>query len=257
MVDFAIMKKYTPLFKELIKRDLKIKYRRSFLGYVWSLMNPLLMMWILTIVFSYVFRFDIANYPLYLITGQIVFNFFSESTTAAMSSIINNAGLLKKVYLPKMVFPLASVASSFINMIFSLSAIFIVMLATKAKLTVVLALLPVAMLVLFIFSLGISLMISALAVFFRDLFHLYSVLLTAMSFATPIFYPANIIPADLQYILQYNPLFYMVSLFREIIIYGIPPTLDELGICLLIGLLSVVLGLAMFIKLQNRFVMYI
>lgn len=257
MVDFAIMKKYAPLFKELIKRDLKIKYRRSFLGYVWSLMNPLLMMWILTIVFSYVFRFDIANYPLYLITGQIVFNFFSESTTAAMSSIISNAGLLKKVYLPKMVFPLASVASSFINMIFSLSAIFIVMLATKAKLTVVLALLPVAMLVLFIFSLGISLMISALAVFFRDLFHLYGVLLTAMSFATPIFYPANIIPADLQYILQYNPLFYMVSLFREIIIYGIPPALDELGICLLIGLLSVVLGLAMFIKLQSKFVMYI
>lgn len=257
IINFAMMRRYTPLFKELIKRDLKIKYRRSFLGYVWSLMNPLLMMWILTIVFSYVFRFDIANYPLYLITGQIVFNFFSESTSIAMSSIINNAGLLKKVYLPKAVFPIASVASSFINMVFSLSAIFIVMLATQVKFSAVLILLPVAMLVLFVFSLGISLIVSALTVFFRDLFHLYSVLLTAVSFATPIFYPANIIPADLQYILQYNPLYYMVSMFREIILYGTVPAMDEIGICILISLAFVLIGLMLFMKLQNKFVMYI
>lgn len=199
--DFRVAKRYIPLLSELIKRDLKIKYRRSFLGYLWSLMNPLLMMWILTLVFSYVFRFDIANYPLYLITGQIVFNFFSESTTIAMSSIINNAALLKKVYLPKVVFPLASIASSFVNMLFSLTAIFIVMLATDVRFSSTLIILPIGLLLLFVFSVGVGLVVSALAVYFRDLFHLYSVLLTALSFATPIFYPVNIIPEDLQYIL--------------------------------------------------------
>lgn len=222
--DFRVAKRYIPLLSELIKRDLKIKYRRSFLGYLWSLMNPLLMMWILTLVFSYVFRFDIANYPLYLITGQIVFNFFSESTTIAMSSIINNAALLKKVYLPKVVFPLASIASSFVNMLFSLTAIFIVMLATDVRFSSTLIILPIGLLLLFVFSVGVGLVVSALAVYFRDLFHLYSVLLTALSFATPIFYPVNIIPEDLQYILEYNPLYYMVNFFRQIIFYDTVPS---------------------------------
>ena len=229
--DFRVAKRYIPLLSELIKRDLKIKYRRSFLGYLWSLMNPLLMMWILTLVFSYVFRFDIANYPLYLITGQIVFNFFSESTTIAMSSIINNTALLKKVYLPKVVFPLASIASSFVNMLFSLTAIFIVMLATDVRFSSTLIILPIGLLLLFVFSVGVGLVVSALAVYFRDLFHLYSVLLTVLSFATPIFYPVNIIPEDLQYILQYNPLYYMVSFFRQIILYDTVPSACEISIC--------------------------
>lgn len=255
--DFRVAKRYIPLLSELIKRDLKIKYRRSFLGYLWSLMNPLLMMWILTLVFSYVFRFDIANYPLYLITGQIVFNFFSESTTIAMSSIINNAALLKKVYLPKVVFPLASIASSFVNMLFSLTAIFIVMLATDVKFSSTLIFLPIGLLLLFVFSVGVGLVVSALAVYFRDLFHLYSVLLTALSFATPIFYPVNIIPEDLQYILEYNPLYYMVSFFRQIILYDTVPSACEISICVFISLAAFTIGLIIFKKMQNQFVMYI
>ncbi|WP_288947442.1 ABC transporter permease [uncultured Megasphaera sp.] len=133
--DISQLHKYIPLLRELVVRDLKIKYRRSFLGYLWSLMNPLLMMWILTIVFSYVFRFDIPNYPLYLIIGQVVFSFVSESTTAAMYSIIGNAALLKKVYVPKPIFPLAQVMSSFVTMLFSMVAIFIVMIVTGVALT--------------------------------------------------------------------------------------------------------------------------
>ena len=255
--DFRVAKRYIPLLSELIKRDLKIKYRRSFLGYLWSLMNPLLMMWILTLVFSYVFRFDIANYPLYLITGQIVFNFFSESTTIAMSSVINNAALLKKVYLPKVVFPLASIASSFVNMLFSLTAIFIVMLATDVKFSSTLIFLPIGLLLLFVFSVGVGLVVSALAVYFRDLFHLYSVLLTALSFATPIFYPVIIIPEDLQYILEYNPLYYMVSFFRQIILYDTVPSACEISICTFISLAAFTIGLIIFKKMQNQFVMYI
>lgn len=254
---WQLIHKYIPLLQQLVLSDLKIKYRRSVLGYLWSLMNPLLMMWILTIIFSYVFRFDIPNYPLYLITGQIVFGFFSESTTVAMSAVLNNAGLLKKVYLPKVVFPLASVISSFINMLFSLAAIFIVMLATDVALKPTLLLLPLGLIILFFFSMGVGLALSALTVYFRDMFHLYGVLTTAWSFATPIFYPISIIPENLRYILFYNPLYYFLEFFRNIILYDTVPAMSEIMLCSLISLTSLILGGAVFRKLQNKFVMYI
>lgn len=256
-VDWKIIRKYLPLLQQLVLRDLKIKYRRSFLGYLWSLMNPLLMMWILTMIFSYVFRFDIPNYPLYLITGQIVFGFFSESTTVAMSAVLSNAGLLKKVYLPKFVFPLASVISSFVNMLFSLVAIFIVMIATDVSLQPTLLLLPLGLAILFVFSLGIGLALSSLSVYFRDMFHLYGVLTTAWSFATPIFYPVNIIPEDLRYILYYNPLYYILDFFRKIILYDTVPDCSDIMLCSAISCISLVAGISIFRKLQNKFVMYI
>lgn len=109
---------YIWLLEELVKRDLKIKYRRSVLGYVWSVLNPLLMMVVLTIVFSNLFKFDIPNYPLYLLCGQLIFNFFSDATTQAMNSILMGASLIKKVYLPKYIFPVARVLSSFVMMVF-------------------------------------------------------------------------------------------------------------------------------------------
>ena len=256
-VDWKIIRKYIPLLQQLVLRDLKIKYRRSFLGDLWSLMNPLLMMWILTMIFSYVFRFDIPNYPLYLITGQIVFGFFSESTTVAMSAVLSNAGLLKKVYLTKFVFPLASVISSFINMLFSLVAIFIVMVATDVSLQPTLLLLPLGLVILFVFSVGIGLALSSLSVYFRDMFHLYGVLTTAWSFATPIFYPVNIIPEDLRYILYYNPLYYILDFFRKIILYDTVPDGSDIMLCIAISCISLVVGISIFRKLQNKFVMYI
>ena len=120
----TILYNYIPLLKELVLRDLRIKYRKSFFGYLWSLMNPLMMMCILTIVFSQVFRFDLPNYSLYLIIGQVVFNFVSEATTSAMYGIVGNAALLKKVYVPKLIFPLSRVLSSFVTLLFSMVAIF-------------------------------------------------------------------------------------------------------------------------------------
>lgn len=255
--DISQLHKYIPLLRELVVRDLKIKYRRSFLGYLWSLMNPLLMMWILTIVFSYVFRFDIPNYPLYLIIGQVVFNFVSESTTASMYSIVGNAALLKKVYVPKPIFPLARVASSFVTMLFSMVAIFIVMIATNVSLTPTLLLLPVPLFFLFIFSLGVSLIVSAVAVYLRDMFHLYSVFTTAWSFFTPIFYPISIVPDDFRWMLFWNPLFYIVSYFREIILNDTVPTLDSTVVCFELSIGTLILGMLIFKKLQNKFLLYV
>ena len=124
---------YRELLQELIKRDLRVKYRKSVLGYLWSLLNPLLMMMVVSTVFSYVFRFDIENYPVYLITGQTLFNFFQEATNMAMTSITNSASLIKKVYLPKQVFPVSRILSSFVTFLFSLLAIVIIMILTRVK----------------------------------------------------------------------------------------------------------------------------
>ncbi|MEG2174395.1 MAG: ABC transporter permease, partial [Oscillospiraceae bacterium] len=127
--------KYRTLLQRLVQRDLKVKYRRSILGYLWSLLNPLLMMVVMSVVFSFMFRFDIPNYPIYLITGQIMFTFFSESTTMAMNSIIGNAALMKKVYVPKYIFPVSRVLSCFVTLLFSLVAVVIVMVVTQTPVT--------------------------------------------------------------------------------------------------------------------------
>lgn len=126
---------YKDLFHELVSKDIKLKYRRSFLGYIWSILNPLLIMCIMVLVFSHMFRFDIANYPVYLIIGQTIFNFFSEATNKSMWAILGNASLLKKVYVPKYVFTLSTVTSSCVNMLFSLGAMLIVFIFCHVMIT--------------------------------------------------------------------------------------------------------------------------
>ncbi|MDY6232686.1 ABC transporter permease, partial [Peptostreptococcus porci] len=126
--------KFQPLLRELVSRDIKIKYRRSVLGVLWTLLNPLCMMIVLSLVFSNIFKFRVENFPLYLLSGQIIFNFFSDATTSAMSAVINNAALIKKVYMPKYLFVISRVFSSFINLLASFTALLVVMIATRAEL---------------------------------------------------------------------------------------------------------------------------
>jgi ABC-type polysaccharide/polyol phosphate export permease len=249
--------RYRFLLKELVVRDLRIKYRRSFLGYLWSLMNPLLMMCILTLVFSYVFRFDIPNYPLYLISGQIVFNFVAESTTAAMTSIVDNATLLKKIYVPQVIFPLARTASSFTTMLFSMVAVFIVMVFTHIPLRYTLLFLPIPMIFLFIFALGIGLAIAAFTVYFRDMLHLYGVFISAWSFLTPVLYPLSAVPDEVKNILLWNPLYYIVDYFRQIILYDTIPSFFTTMVCFEISIVTLLFGLLIFKKLQKSFLLYI
>ena len=126
------LKKYQPLIHELVSRDLKVKYRRSFLGYIWSILNPLLMMLLQSIIFSYMFRNDIPNFPLYLICGNTLFTFFNETTSMGLTSVIQNAPLIKKVYIPKFIFPVSQAVSRFVTMLFSFGAVLLVMIFTRA-----------------------------------------------------------------------------------------------------------------------------
>ena len=150
--------KYRPLIRELVTRDLKVKYRRSFLGYVWSILNPLLMMLLQTLVFSYMFRFQIENFPLYLICGNTLFNFFNESTNMGMGSVLGNSSLIKKVYVPKFIFPISRVVSSFVNLLFSLAAIILVMLITRSPFHLTILLVWAPLVLLFLFTCGIALL---------------------------------------------------------------------------------------------------
>lgn len=249
--------RYKPLLDELIIRDLKLKYRRSFLGYVWSLLNPLLMMAVMSMVFSYMFRFDIPNYPLYLICGQTLWSFFNESTSVAMHSVIANSSLIRKVYIPKYIFPVSRVVSSFVTMSFSLVAILIVMVFTGVRVTPSVLLFPYPLITMLVFCAGLGMALSALAVYFRDIVHLYSVLTLIWMYVTPIFYPITALPEMVAKLLQLNPIYHYISFFRELVLYGTIPALGSWLWCAGFALASGVLGMWIFRKLQKNFILYV
>ena len=171
-------KKYKPLLFELVSRDLKTKYRRSVLGVLWTVLNPLGMMLVMTVVFSTVFRQNIENFPVYLMCGQLVFNFFNEASNMAMTSILGNGSLIKKVYVPKYLFPLSRVCSSLVNMLTSFIALIIVIIVTRTPVTwtIITAVFPVLYVSMFAF--GVGLVLATAVVTFRDLQHLYAVVIT-------------------------------------------------------------------------------
>lgn len=254
---FVMMKKHKPLINELIIRDLKVKYRRSFLGYLWSLLNPLLMMMVMTIVFSYMFRYDIPNYPLYLITGQTLWGFFNESTNMAMYSVLQNGSLIKKVYISKYIFPISRILSSFVTMSFSLVAIIIVMIFTHAPFHWTILLFPIPLFLLLIFSMGVGLVLSSLSVYFRDITHLYSVITMAWMYCTPIFYPLEALPEAVSKSIVFNPMYNYITFFRELVLYGTIPGINMWISCVICSAVALTLGLLVFRKLQRNFILYI
>ena len=249
--------KYKPLIYELLIRDLKVKYRRSFLGYLWSLLNPLLMMLVMTFVFSNVFRFDIPNYPVYLICGQTLFSFFSESTNMAMNSILGNAALIKKIYIPKFIFPISRIFSSFVTLSFSLVAILIVMLFTGAQLYATIFLIVVPLFFLFLFCCGVGMILAALAVYFRDVMHLYGVITTAWMYATPIFYPLESVGSAAQAIIKLNPLYHYINVFRNLVLFGNIPGINAWIGCIASSVVAIVVGLLLFNKMQKNFILHL
>lgn len=249
--------KFRPLLNELISRDIKIKYRKSVLGVLWTLLNPLLMMIVLSVVFSNLFRFDIENFPLYLLSGQIIFNFYNDATSTAMSAIVGNAALIKKVYVPKYLFVISRVFSSFINLMASFTALMLVMVATRAELhwSVILSVIPLALLMLL--SLGIGLILAALTVKFRDIMHLYSVFTTVLLYLTPVIYPMSILPEWLEKVVLLNPLTNILTMFRDVMINGLIFDVWSLVIAIVETAFFLALGLYVFYKNQDQFILNI
>lgn len=250
-------KKFQPLLTELIARDIKIKYRKSVLGVLWTLLNPLFMMIILSIVFSNLFKFDIEYFPVYLLSGQLIFNFYSESTNASMSAIMDNGPLIKKIYVPKYLFVLSRVASSTINLLASFTALLCVMLAMRVDLHYMVLLSPIPLFFLIIFSLGVGLILSAITVKFRDVMHLYSVFVTALMYLTPVIYPMSILPEWLEPIVNLNPITNILQMFRNVMIYNTLPGISSILIAIIESAIMLSLGLYVFYKNQDEFILNI
>lgn len=247
--------KFEPLLTELVSRDIKIKYRRSVLGVLWTVLNPLCMMVILSIVFSNIFKFDIENFPLYILSGQVIFNFFSDATTSSMTSILFNASLIKKVYVPKYLFVLARIVSSFINLVASLCALLVMMVASRAELhwEIILSVIPLTMVVGF--SLGIGLILASLTVKFRDIMHLYAVFTTGLMYLTPVIYPISILPETIKKLVMLNPLTNYLTMFRDVMFNHMIPGIGEMTIGLIEMILALVVGLWVFYKKQDEFIL--
>jgi len=249
--------KFIPLLRELVVRDIKVRYRHSVLGLVWTVLNPLLMMVVITVVFSTLFRQNIPNFPIYYLSGSLLFSFNSESTTTALNSIISNASLIKKVYIPKYLFPFSNILSGLVNLGFSLIAMVIVMIVTGAPFHVTLLLIPIPIFYTFLFAAGLGIMLSALTVYFRDIAHFYSVFILAWTYLTPVFYPVEILNDTMLNVMRLNPMYHYISYMRDLVLYGTFPSMKENLLCLLIGIAAVAIGLAVFYRKQDHFVLFV
>lgn len=250
--------KYKFLLYQLVSRDIKTKYRKSVLGVFWSFLEPLLTMIVLTVIFSTLFRgFGVENYPVYLLTGRLIFNFFSGGSKAAMLSIRGNAGILKTVYVPKYIYSLSAVLSNFVTFLLSLVVLFLVMAVTNVPFTIYIIFTSLPILALLFFTIGVGLILATVNVFFRDLEHLYGVFLTLLMYATPIFYPPQIVPANFRFIQDYNPLFAVIECCRSVFLYGELYDPHQLIFALISAAITMIVGLALFYKYQDKFILHI
>ena len=246
------------VLRSLVSKDFKLKYRRSVLGILWSLLNPLLMMIVMAAVFSYMFRFQIEHFPVYLILGTIMFDYVNRSTTGAMSSILDSQALIKKIRIEKIIFPLEKVVFELVNFGLAFIAALAVMLFFQVYPSVhAIWGLPFIVVVVTIFSVGLSLLISALSVFFRDVMHLWGVLMTAWTYMTPLFYPYEMLEGWMQAIMQFNPMYHFILFFRDIMMWNANPGGKETLICLGMALITFVVGFIVFRKTESKFILYI
>lgn len=254
------------ILKQLVTKDFKIKYRRSVLGVAWSVLNPLLMMIVMSIVFSTIFAQGRNGsvtpelYPLYLIVGNITFSVMSESTNQALMSIIWASSLLKKVKVHRWVFPVQKVLFSLVNFSFSLVAVALVMLFFRVVPTWHLILLPVCLLLLMCFCMGLGMMLSALAVFFRDVMHLWTVVITAWMYLTPIFWTTDYISQMahwIQVLVVVNPMYNYLQFMRDIFLFNTVPSALTFGLCVAWAILALAIGYTVFHKTEHKFILYI
>lgn len=249
---------YKELIRQLVLKDIKLKYRRSYLGYIWSILNPLLMMMVLVIVFSNLFNHQIPNFSVYLISGQVIFAFLSEATSASVVSITNNAALLKKTYVPKYIFTISRVTSSLVNLLFSLVALILVLVFTKTTVTWNVFWAPLILLQVYVFALGVGLILASTAVFFRDIQYLWSVFISIWMYLSPIIYPVSIIPEEyMWWYTNINPMYMYIQQFREVVMYGNSLPLELFSQGIIYSAVFFLLGLLIFKRKQEQFILYI
>ncbi|CAG2158769.1 ABC transporter permease [Cupriavidus numazuensis] len=245
---------YRQIVSQLVMQQLLTRYRRTIFGYLWTVLNPLLMMGITALVFSHVFRFGLRDYTIFLLAGTVPWTLFSSTLIQAGASIVGNEGLLKKIYIPKIIFPVSTSTGILLDSLFSLCALFVIALFVGAKISIALVFLPIAFALLYVFSLGLSLTLAVVMVYFRDMQHLIGVMLQAWFFVTPIMYQLDAISPRLREIIVLNPMLYFIDLFRAPIYQSVFPSLHTIGIATVLAAVSLVVGLKIFRLYENKLI---
>ena len=253
------LKRYSFLLEQLISRDFKVKYKRSVLGVLWSLLNPILMMCVMAIVFTNVFKFSTpgVNYLTYLLTGLVFFNYFNEASNLSMSSVVANFSLINKIYIPKYIFPLSKCLFVGINFLLTLIPLYAVIILTGTGLNIYHFLLPLSFIFLCVFTLGVSLFLATVSVFLRDMFYIYGIIIQILSYMTPIMYDINMLDPRLQMVLKLNPLYHIITFARTIILYHQIPTSMDFAACIISSIASLIIGAVVFRKNQDKFIYYV
>ena len=252
-------KKYGFLLQQLVSRDFKVKYKRSVLGIVWSLLYPVLTMTVMSLVFSNLFKMSTpgVSYLVYLMTGLVIFNYFNEASNLAMSSVVGNFSLINKVYIPKYIFPLSKCIFVGINFLLTLIPLYALIFITGTGINIYHLLLPFVFICLFLFTVGMGFILSTVSVFLRDMFYIYGVIITLWTYLTPIMYDFAIIPENLQFIFKCNPLYWFIYFARDIILYGQVPGINVWIYCLVFALGFFGIGIFVFKKNQDKFIYYV
>lgn len=251
---FQEIYQYRSMIASLVYRDLHGRYKGSFFGFLWTFINPLLQLIVYSIVFSIILRMGIENYGLFLFVALIPWIFFASSIQAGSSCIIDNANLVKKIYFPREVLPISIVSSSFINMLYS----FIIVAAAviiygNNNVYINYIYLPLLFIIEYIIVLGITLLVSAVTVYFRDLSHILSVLLMIWQFLTPVFYPLDMVPKEYRYLFEINPMTNIILSYRDVLFYNTTPDIFLLFKSFLYGILLLFFGFIFFGALKKGF----
>ncbi len=245
--------RYRDLLVQLVARNIKIRYKRSVLGIGWTMLNPLLIMLILTFVFSTVFRISLEHYAVYVLSALTLWNFFAQATTDAMSELVWGGSLLHHIYLPRTVFALSAIGTGLVNLVFALGPLAVIMLVTGVAFQPALIFLPIPILLTAMFTLGVGLIFSVLAARFADIAHIYQIVLTAWMYLTPIIYPKEIIPEPYRWAFNLNPMYYLLESFRTPIYSGSLPSASHLLAAVLVSTAVLLIGWGFFAYKSDEF----
>ncbi len=249
--------RYRDLLQLLVANSIKTRYKRSVLGVLWTLLNPLLTTIVLTVALSQLFRFQIENYPVYLLSSLIAWNFFSQTVTQVMSTLIWGSHLMKRIYVPRAVFPISVIGNGLVNLFLALIPLFVIMLFVHQPLYWTLGLLPFAVLLLTMFTAGVSLLLATLAVYFVDLVEMVKILLMAWFYLTPIIYPLEAVPPKYAWLLRLNPMSYLIEIFRQLIYDGTTPPESHLALASVVSVVVFLTGWVVFTRKSNEFAYHI
>lgn len=247
------LKQYREFLKSNVKKEIRGKYKGSFLGVLWSFLNPLLSVIVYAIIFPYIMRMSMDHYLIYLITGIIPWTFFTMSINVGMVSVLVNANIIKKVYFPRIILPISSVTSALVNFLISLIIVCVFVLFSGIGFSINLLFLPIVVVIQYILMLGITFILSAIDLYFRDIENIMIFMLNMLFYATPILYTPSIFPEKLRWIINLNPMAHLINAYRDIFYYKVMPNLGGLGIVFLVSVVIFFFGYKIFEKLQKGF----